>query len=257
MSVITTERSDDSIKELERALLDHQMEAFQPEIRSRLASFNKHKEHLLSLLHDAIQRGTKVNPFNKQQSWLRIETTAYEYFAQEILTYNVWSGADHEARYRAIAEALRDARNKMEELRYPDIAGHSTRGWLERTQGLVDTTKQFRNLLYLECEFDKLIQILSRLERKARQVAAATHKGPGRPKGGSALPWNHICELADDFRKSTGRKPGRGGGPFSRFVKGFFKAVGVTNITSGTLTYVIRDAHTHWLKIRGRPSPFD
>lgn len=77
---------------------------------------------------------------------------------------------------------------------------------------------------FIGLDGEKLLKTLSDLEAMAVRAADDAYKGRGRPKGESALPWNFIHQLAQDYRKSTGLKPGRGRGPFSRFVDALFQS---------------------------------
>lgn len=249
----------DGDKELERAILDSQMKEFEAEIKVNLADFSGYKEELLSLLRDANDCGTETKPFDRDKSWLRIETTAYQYFAREKVKQNVMKSADHEARYRTIADAVKTARSMIAEVRQLDFAGYLIKEWLEGTRQLADATEQYEGLLYIEVKLDEVTKSLVELEVAAKQVADEAHKGRGRPKGSSVLPWNLIYALAGDYRWSTGLKPGRGDGPFARFVVVFLTAVGKGDINKLSLIDAIKDAPAHRLRdIKGvRPSPFD
>jgi len=248
----------DSDKELERAILDDQMEAYKAEIELKLADFSSHREHLLSLLRDAHDRGTKAEPFDKDKSWLRIETTAYQYLAREKVKQNITSSPDHEARYRAIADAMQRARSMIAEVRQYDLAGYLIREWLQGTKQLADATEQYRDLLYFELELEKITESLTKLEGAANQVADEAQRGRGRPKGNSVLPWNYIYALAGDYRNSTGRKPGAGSGPFSRFVWEFLIALGRPNVEYVSVVDAIKDTRS-WARMHPEPgpSPFD
>jgi hypothetical protein len=85
---------NDSVKELARVVLNDRMEPFKAEIQAKLAAFGGHKKQLLRHLRDAL--GPKAEPLDEAKSWFGIETTAYQYFALQILKHTVM---DHEARY--------------------------------------------------------------------------------------------------------------------------------------------------------------
>ena len=93
----------------------------------------------------------------------------------------------------------------------------------------------------------------------ANQLADEFHKGRGRPKGTAFLPWNYIYALAWDYRKSTGKKPGAGDGPFARFVREFLAAVGQDNVSQKYVTDAIKDAPTQARENSSKStlSPFD
>ncbi len=253
----------DSEKELERALLDHRLENFKAEINAKLAGFNGYKEQLLRHLRDAYDLGSKAEHFDQAKSWLRIETTAYQYFARQILKQTVTSSADRETRYSAISDVAQRARNMINKARYADHASNLIKAWLDGTKELADATAQFQDRLYFECDFErkfeKVTESLSELEKLAAdQAADEVHKRSGRPKGTSDLPWNFIYALADDYRKSTGLRPGAGGGPFARFVHEFLKAVGQDDKSIGYVIDAIKDARRQARKnpSKSTPSPF-
>jgi hypothetical protein len=255
----------DCEKELERAILDDRMKAFKAEVESNLNRLSGHKKQLLSLLSDSYDRGTKAEPFDADKSWSRIETTAYQYFARQILKQTVTSGADRGARYRVISDTARKAISMIDEARrYPDLGNDLIKAWLEGTKELSDATDQFGDRLYIELEFyrkfDKALESLTELEAAANQAAAnEVHKGRGRPKGTSDLPWNYIYALAEDYRKSTGLKPGAGEGPFARFVRAFLTAIGQDEKSEDYVIDVIKDARIEARKNprKSKPSPFD
>lgn len=251
-------------KELERALLDDRMKPFKAEIDAQLVGFRGHKNGLLFHLRDAYNGGTKAEPFDEGGSWTRIETTAYQYFALQILKETVISN-DREARYRAISEASQHARHKINDARWPDLAGNLMKAWLEGTKDLDDATKQLSDLLYNGLEFhrkvEKVVESLADLEVAATQAAAnEVRKGRGRPKGTSDLPWNYIYALGWDYRKSTGLKPGRGDGPFAKFVREFLAAIGKRDeVSEDYAVDVIKNAPAQARGNAGKtiPSPFE
>jgi hypothetical protein len=141
-----------------------------------------------------------------------------------------------------------------------DLAEHLIKEWLQGTKHLADATEQYTNLLYFEAELEEVTERLSELGVAANQVADEAHRGRGRPKGNSVLPWNYIYALAKDYRNSTGRKPGAGDGPFARFIYEFLTALGgdleyesvVDAIKDVRARSLMRTAISKW-----GPSPFD
>jgi hypothetical protein len=245
------------IKELERAILDTQTDSLGDEVELNLARFRGHKQALLSLLRKTCARRTKAASFDEAESWLRIETTARQYFALKILKQQLASSAGRKARYRAIANTLRRARNELENAKKAkvlDFAGDSIRVWLDGTKEITEATKQFEFLLYLEVDIQNVLKTLIDLEAAATQVAAEAHKRRGRPKGDSILPWNYSRELEKDYKNSTGLNPGAGPGPFARFVKAFVTAVGENDPVESTLVDVIKDARSYSSRTRAKPS---
>ena len=159
-------------------------------------------------LRDAYNLGPKAEPFDEAKS---IETTAYQYFALQILKR---TATDHEARYRQISDAAQWAKNTVNKARWADHGKNLLKAWLEGTKEFGETTEQYSDLLYTGVEFgrifDEATKGLTKLEVAASKLAEEFHKRPGRPKGTAILPWNFIHALAGDYRNSTGKRPGAG-----------------------------------------------
>jgi hypothetical protein len=230
----------DSKKEVARAILDDRMEPFKAEIGAKLAGFGDHRQQLLRHMRDAYDLGPKVEPFDEVKSWFWIETTAYQYFARQIFKRTV---SDREARYRVISKAALRARDTLEKAGLADHAGNELKSWLEGTKEFTEATEQYERLLYIEVEFgcivDNAAESLTELEMAANQLADEFHKGPGRPKGTSVLPWNYLRALEEDYRMSTGLEPKMGVGPFSEFVEEFLTAIGRDDDKSPHYDYVV------------------
>ena len=96
------------------------MEPFKAEIETRLAGFSAYKDELLGHLRNAHDLGPKAEEFDPNRSWFRLEATAYQYFALQILKQTV---IDREPRYRAISDAAQRAKHTMEKARWGDHAG--------------------------------------------------------------------------------------------------------------------------------------
>ena len=203
------------------------MERFKAEIEAKLVGFGGNKGKLLRHLRDAYNLGPKAESFDEAKSWSRIETTAYQYFALQILKR---SATNHEARYRQISDAAQWAKNTVNKARWADHGKNLLKAWLEGTKEFGEATEQYSDLLYTGVEFgrifDEATKGLTKLEVAASKLAEEFHKRPGRPKGTAILPWNFIYALAGDYRNSTGKRPGAGDGPFARFVCEFLAAIG-------------------------------
>ena len=72
----------------------------------------------------------------------------------------------------------------------------------------------------------EVVASLYTFARVARKAAADMRRESGRPKGTSVLPPHCIINLADVYRRSTGRRPSRVEGPFAQFVREFLTAIG-------------------------------
>jgi hypothetical protein len=171
---------------------------------------------------------------------------------------------DREAQYRAISSAAQRARDTIEKARrWVDHGGNELKAWLEGTKEFGEATEQYGDWLYIGLEFapkfDKAAESLTELEVAANQLADEFHKGRGRPKGTSDLPWNYVYALAENYRKSTGLKPGTGHGRFARLVREFLTAIGQGNKSRHYVIRVIKDAHGRARKnsSKSTPSPFD
>jgi hypothetical protein len=227
--------------ELARAILEDQLEPFKSAIEAKMAGFRGHRTGLLSHLHDAYDLGPKAEPFDEEKSWFRIETIAYQYFALQKLKQTV---IDREARYRAISNATQLARDTMEKARWGDHAGNELKAWLEGTKEFAQATEQFEKLLNIEVDFgrelDKVMQDLTELEIAANQLADEFHRGPGRPKGSSEVPWIFLRALEEEYLRSTGVKPKMTvGRPYAKLVEEFLAAIGRDDQKSLHHDYVV------------------
>lgn len=250
----------DGVIEIEAPVLDADTQAFKAALGALIAKFCGHGEVLLSPLRDAYDRGPKAQPFDADKASTDIAALAYLYYARERVKREAMSAADREARCRAIADALRTARNKIEEaMTNPDLANDLTWAWWEGTSEYVDTAGQSVDLLYIEREFEKVVKGLAALQAGAIRAAGDAHKGRGRPRGTSVLPQSYIIALAGLYRDHTGLQPGAGEGPFARFVCAFLAALGRNYIAETTVIDAIKDARARALANPSKwgPSPFD
>jgi hypothetical protein len=78
-------------------------------------------------------------------------------------------------------------------------------------------------LVRISDEFEKVVASLSTLEAAAAR--AADEVLPGRGGKPAILPVGYIRTLAEIYRESTGREPGTGRAPFTRFVMQFRAAL--------------------------------
>lgn len=234
MSIGQPTKSIESDDELGRAILDDRMEAFKPQINANLAGFSNHKDRLLSLLfHDYNRLRTSDTHKN---AWSRIETTAYKYFARQILTRTTADPADEVARYRAMSDASKHARNKLEDVRWRDIARKPLKRWLEGNVELAEATEEFSDRLYMEVNLggilDQAIESLAELELAANRAADKVHRRRGRPEGTSILPRNYISILEKIYEESTGQIASLEADRCREFVEAFLVGVGNSDETS-------------------------
>jgi hypothetical protein len=235
-------------------------EDFKRMIDTLLAQFGSHEETILSFLRSAYDGGAEVAPFDARRAWHGIEGLAHRYYVREWVKREARSSADREARFREIGGTLGRAREMIDEATSaPDLADDLIWAWWEGTSEFSEARGAFVDLLYIEREFEKVLESLATLTAGAIRAADRVHKGRGRPRGTSVLPQDYIIGLASVYRNSTGSKPGAGQGPFAWFVSAFCSAIGRQVITDATVIDAIKDARSHLLQNPSGwgPSPFD
>ena len=152
---------------------------------------------------------------------------------------------------RQLGNALRDARRKADEA-MKTVRGHWFVAWAE-ANGNPDFSDP-RIELYQD-EFDTRVARLDGLEKAAHQAAETVRKKKGRPPGTAILPHDFIVSLESVYRDITQAKSGAGVGPFARFVKEFFTALGHT-YPQQTVIEAIKAARSGKKSIR-RPADGD
>jgi len=240
------------------------MNAFNAAVEFNMTGFNGHKEPLLAILRDAYDCGPKAEPFDEKKSWLRLETTAHQYFVQERGKQEAMSSADREARQRAIAEALKRARGLIEEAIQNEVGDDLFSAWREEANLPLDSVARNADGSLTMARpddemFRKAVACLIDLETAALRAANETHQGRGRPRGARVLPVGYIEVLATQYRDSTGARPDSGRGPFVRFVFAFLVALGRANISAEYVVELVRDARS-WASTHPNgwaPSPFN
>jgi hypothetical protein len=188
-------------------------EDFKTMIETLLVQFGSHKETLLSFLRNTSDGDAKAAPLDADRAWFGIEGLAHRYYVQEWVKREARSNADRETRCREIGETLGRAREMIDEaMSVPDLANDLIWAWWEGTSEFSEAAGAFVDLLYIEREFEKVLESLAALTAGAIQAADGAHKGRGRPHGTSVLPRDYILGLASVYRNSTGSKPGAGQG---------------------------------------------
>jgi hypothetical protein len=141
-----------------------------------------------------------------------------------------------------------------------NIVGDLIKGWIAKSQlSVLDALKKDPGLP--ERVMDELVsalESLARLEDAAFEGAVAANvKVPklGRPR---LLTWDCVQGLARVYRTHTGLKPGRGRGPFAKFVSDFIKATHQSHFKFSSLGVIsaIQNAHSESKKVIGK-SRFD
>ena len=198
-----------------------------------LAEFGKNKHILLDRLRGAscmvclpgAPRPIK-KPFNEEKAWRHLTMLAVVYFLRQATTHPV----KREARLRKLAEALGRVRILAESVRQDavgsDLISQLFDGVLPREprgQLVIDDNGALHPEFFPEIDFKELV---SRLDAYKAAVLRAALDVPTRQPGPSpVLPRSYIRALADLYGESTGREPGRGRGPFYRFVMQFRAAL--------------------------------
>jgi hypothetical protein len=223
------------------------MQAFSAAIEVKMATFDNHKQKLLSILREAYDLGSKAAPFDDAQSWLRLETTAHQYFIQEGAKQEAMSSASREARQRVIGEALKRARSLIDEAMLDEVGDDLFSAWSEKANlPLASVSRNEDGSLAMTSPagemFKKAVDCLSDLETAASWAANEAHQGRGRPTGARVLPVGYIETLASQYHTSTGSRPGPSNGPFFRFVCAFLTALGRANISEEYVVRLIREA---------------
>jgi hypothetical protein len=238
------------------------MKAFHDAIEVNMAGFNGHKEPLLAIIRDAYDRGPKAEPFDEEKSWIRLERTAHHYFLQERVKQGTLSGADREARHRAIEKALQRAHSLIDEAMLDEVGDDLFSAWVEKANlPLLSAARNDDSSLFVtrpaEEMFQKAVGCMKDLETAAGRAANEAHQGRGRPRGARVLPVGYIEALASRYRTSTGSRPDHKG-PFVRFVCAFLVALGRANISGGYVAELIQEASS-WASEHPSewgPSPF-
>lgn len=255
---------------------DARTEAVKAAIEPSLIAFERHKEQLLDILHNAHKRGPKSEPFDADKAWSRLTSFAESYFWVARTKQEVTPSTKRVARLRELAKALGKARTMIDKVMQDDVGDALCASWWEGTSEYAEAKRFFVGLFYMyskgkgrfvdvERKFKKVMEKevarLAALEAAAVRAANNVPAKRGRPKGAAILPRGDIETLAAVYRDATGLKPGAGDGPFAKFVMEFPKALGHSNIEDESVIDAIKAARTS-SRMRAAadkwgPSPFD
>jgi hypothetical protein len=221
-------------------------EAYAP-IAAELAAFERHKKALLDNLRNVHERGLNSESFDAEKVWCALTRLAKLYFCGETMKQETIPTGERVKRLRQLARALARARGLAEKALQDDVGGDLFRGWVAGKQ--LPMTLAVRSdgdgssvATRAIDEIKNAVTDLVTLESAARTAAAAMDApaSAGRPP---ILPRDCIHGLARIYRSSTGLKPGRGDGPFARFVLQFIAAVGRRGCEFDSVIEAIKDAH--------------
>ena len=198
--------------------------AIKKAVEARLAKFEKHKKALLNHLSE--NRRPKFRRFDEEKCWLRLTRLAQIYFLWQAMP----PAAKREADLRKLAEALGRASRLAEKVRQDNIGSelvtHLIEGILPREprgRVVIGEDRSIGVEFYPETDFK---QMVGRLKEYQAAVLRAVLDVPTRLTGPSpSLSKGFIHALQDEFEHSTGRRAGRGVGPFLRFVMQFRAAL--------------------------------
>lgn len=196
------------------------------------------KEDMLAILCKARENSDREVKGNTQTEiwrrdvWKNIETTAQAFLSREAekLSYNDQKSV--EDRLENIARAFHHAKVLIDR-ELPDKAfvrhgfGPGYKSLLKAWQwGETETARlnkqQTPHIGEIEKRFVKALEAVAILERAANLAAEKRPKKPGRPAEHLG---DVVIGLAHVYEQATGRKAGKGDGPFAKFVDLFLKAI--------------------------------
>lgn len=234
---------------------DAKTKAIKAAVELNLHKFEQHKEALLDHLRSAsrmvrlpgVARPIK-KPFNEEQARHRLTRLAQGYFLRQVTT----PAAERAAGLRKLAEALGEAGDLAETAKQDHFGSDLFSVWfdepLREPRGQVtgfdrddDGSVRIRVEYFTEIDFKEMVARLG--DFQAATLRAAKDVPTTAPGPAASLPRGFIRELADVYRKSTGRKEGAGRGPFARFVMKFLTALDPScGITDESLIDAIKNA---------------
>jgi len=193
--------------------------ALKKAVEARLARFDQHKGTLLDHLRK-YKRDPQSQPRDAEEWWPQLTRLAQLYFLQQVMT----PPSERAARLRKLAEILERAHilaNKaaQDDLGCDYLISTLFRGVLPRDPGgmiISDQDGSFRTEY-----FPHLKHIVAKLQFYQAAVLRAADDLPIIDRKPAILPLEYIRILADVFRTSTGRQPGSGRGPFTKFLMKF------------------------------------
>lgn len=222
-------------------------------IAPELARFNTHKEEILDKLRDEYERRPRSEPFDAEKPWRRLTRMAEMYFWGEIIKRETMSPAERFNRLRQLAKALDRTHDLVIRAMHEDedIGLGIFRAWCAEAKIFPGTNidAPIRAL----GDIKNAVEGLATLKTAAYKAAMANVVPPksGRP---ALLPSECFHGLGRVYRDSTGMKPGRGAGPFAKFVFEFIRALHPPDFEFEYDSIIdgIKNAHR-----RHKPSVFD
>jgi hypothetical protein len=253
----------DGIIEYGDPVPDTRTKAVRADIEARLVEFDHHKEPLLNILRDAHNHSPKSEPFNEDKWWFHLGSLARIYSWQARVKQETMPVAEREARLRALAKALGNARGLTDKALQDDVGDDLFSAWWEETNeppgSMVRNSDDSIALVpNADEKFREAVTGLAALEAAARQAVSEAHdKRTGRGRTGTVPP-DCIDTLWLLYRDSTGMEPGAGHGPFVRFVCAFLAAIRA-NVSEDHVVDLAQKARSraHTTPSKEGSSPFD
>jgi hypothetical protein len=217
----------------------------------KLKAFDQHKRNLIDRLHEGYQLGPKSKPFNREKYWDDLVVIAKLYVGGKLAKNNAISPAERFNRLRQLANAVYRARALTDQAIRQDIGIDLLKAWL--TVNKTPLASALSTPIETTNQISEISRSLAKLEAAATAAAYANTSSSdrGRPP---ILPYDCIQGLARLYRISTDSKPGRGRGPFARFISAFVAAVNEHGFEfdDDSVVGAIQEAH-----YRHNPSMFD
>ena len=220
-------------------------------IADQLARFDQHKKEILEKLEIGYGRGPRSEPFNPEKSWHDLLRFADFYFWGQILNQSMPS-TERFNRLRQLGWALDRAHKLTYRAMHEDISNDLFRAWFAVNFPDLKPIDATDHISCVTVEIKKLVDNLKTLGDVAFTAAAKVRpQKSGRPP---LLSSEAIQVLAHIYKKNTESKPGRGSGPFAKFVAEVIRAINPSgfNVSDKSVIDTIQNAHRQY-----KPSSFD
>jgi hypothetical protein len=209
--------------------LDDETKALNAAIEARLTAFDQRKDEILRHLQEVCERRPKTKSFDPGTAWRHIRMHAWSYL-QNAVRREMAPNFGWVKELRHLENLLKEARCVFGKVRGPVFVE-----WCE-THGNPDFTDPI-----IEVYADRFDELLLGMETAASRAAEQMRRKPGAPRGASEQQIELIVNLEHAYQSITGKSGGAGCGPFARFVKDFFGALGRAT-TEGNVVQLIRAA---------------
>jgi hypothetical protein len=197
---------------------------------AELAAFERHKKPLLDILRKVHGGDPKSKLFGEEDSWRALTRAAIWYFRRPEIKQKTMLAARRVERLRELAKALDRARHMADKAMQDDVGWDLFRGWCAEANTspawAVLNADGSSVLTPIANQFKKVMGSLTALETAASRAARDAPTKAGPPRGAGILPLDDIIALAAVYRRSTGKNPMMGAGPFAKLIEKFFIAIG-------------------------------